>query len=67
MEKNINYKLKCGQCENDKHLIYQLPNKEILIECIKCGSVSELILLKPEIIIRNFEGLGTITNFDNNI
>jgi len=52
--------LKCGHCGNGKHLVYQGQNGEILLECIKCGSISEIKITTPKIVIRNVLGLGTI-------
>jgi hypothetical protein len=44
----------------DKHLAYQRPGGEVLLECVECGSVSEIKVTQPEIIISNVSGLGTI-------
>lgn len=62
METNIE-QLKCGQCDQEKHRIYQRQNKEIILECIQCESQSEIVLTNPEIKIRNNSGLGTICKF----
>jgi len=59
MEEKIE-QLKCGQCGNEKHKLYIRPNGEIIVECIECESQSQIIMKKPEIIIRNNSGLGTI-------
>ncbi len=59
MEANLE-QLKCGQCGTEKHLVYQRPNGEMLLECIMCGSTSEIKLTQPKIVIRNVSGLGTI-------
>ncbi len=64
METNIE-QLKCGQCGNEKHLIYQRENGEILIECIECESTSQIIITKPKIKISNNSGLGTICKFSS--
>ena len=64
METNIE-QLKCGQCRNDKHLIYQRENGEILIECIECESTSQITITKPIIQISNNSGLGTICKFSS--
>lgn len=59
METNLE-QLKCGQCGTEKHLVYQRQNGEILLECIECGSTSEITITQPKIVIRNISGLGTI-------
>jgi uncharacterized Zn finger protein len=58
--------LKCGQCGNDRHRLYQRPNGEIISECIKCGSTTEIVISEPEIKLNNLSGLGTLCIFDNN-
>ena len=63
MENNLK-QLKCGQCGTEKHLVYQRSNGEILLECIECGSISEIIITQPKIIIKNVAGFGTICNMD---
>lgn len=55
-------KMYCGQCGNTKHEIYKRKNGEIITECLKCGSQSEIIITQPQIIIRNNKGLGTLTD-----
>lgn len=55
--------LKCGQCGNEKHLVYQRQNGEFLVECIECGSTSEIKITQPKIVISNVSGLGTICSF----
>lgn len=59
METNLE-QLKCGQCGTGKHLVYLRSNGEILLECIECGSTSEIKITQPKIIIRNASGPGTI-------
>ena len=59
METNLE-QLECGQCGTKKHLVYQRENGEILLECIECGSTSEIKITQPKIVIRNVSGLGTI-------
>jgi uncharacterized Zn finger protein len=55
--------LKCGQCSEEKHLLYVRQNGEILAECIKCGSTSEITITKPKIVIGNVSGDGTLCVF----
>ena len=62
MEINLE-QLKCSCCCNEQHLVYQRKNGEILFECIKCKSVSEIRINKPKIVIRNVSGMGTICSF----
>ena len=63
METNIN-QLKCGHCGTEHHVAYVRQNGEILLECTKCGSTSEVVITSPEIVIHNVSGLGTICSFD---
>jgi len=64
METNIN-KLVCGHCGTENHLAYIRQNGEILLECTKCGSTSEVVITSPIIVIRNLIGLGTICELNN--
>jgi uncharacterized Zn finger protein len=59
METNVE-QLKCGGCGTEKHLVYQRKNGEIILECVKCGSTSEIKFTQPKIVIRNVSGYGTI-------
>lgn len=59
METNLE-QLECGQCGTKKHFVYQRENGEIILECIKCRSTSEIKITQPKIVIRNVSGLGTI-------
>ena len=58
--KTKEYKLTCGQCGNEKHLVYKRENGEILLECVMCNSVSLITIINPIIVIKNESGLGTI-------
>ena len=59
METNIK-QLRCGECGEKKHLLYLRENGEVLSECIKCKSVSEIICPKPKMEIYNVTGNGTL-------
>jgi len=56
--------LKCGGCGEEKHLLYQRENGEIIAECIKCQSTSQIIVTQPEIKIYNNSGQGTLCIFE---
>lgn len=62
METNVK-RLRCGECDEEKHLLYVRQNGEILTECTKCGSISEIVVTNPEIIINNISGSGTLCVF----
>jgi uncharacterized Zn finger protein len=62
METNLE-QLKCGNCGEKKHLLFIRPNGEILAECTKCGNVSEIVVTKPKIEIRNVKGDGTLAKY----
>jgi len=55
--------LRCGECGESKHELFQRPNGEIVAECIKCKSQSEIVISKPKIQINNNEGMGTLCVF----
>lgn len=55
--------LKCGQCAETKHELYLRQNGEIIVECIKCKSRSEIKVTKPKVVIGHVEGDGTICVF----
>ena len=59
METNIQ-QLKCGECGEEKHKIYQRENGEIITECIKCKSQTEIVITEPKIITRNNFGSGSL-------
>lgn len=63
METNIS-QLKCGECSEETHLIYIRENGEIITECIKCKSMSEITCTEPKITINNLNGNGTLCIFD---
>jgi hypothetical protein len=43
METNIK-QLRCGECGESRHEIYQRESGEIITECIKCKSQSEIYI-----------------------
>ena len=53
-------KLICGECGEEKHLLFQRSNGEILVKCIKCKNVSDIKITKPKIVIGNVLGLGIL-------
>ena len=55
--------LRCGECGEVKHNLFIRPNGEIIAECTKCKSQSEIIFTKPKIEIRNYAGGGTLCIF----
>ena len=55
--------LRCGGCGHTCHKLYIRLNGEIIVECIQCGSQSEITTNKPEIKIRNLKGGGTLCVF----
>jgi len=55
--------LKCGECGEAKHCLYLRLNGEIIAECVKCKSQSEIVIIQPEIKIRNNSGMGTLCVF----
>lgn len=55
--------LYCGECGEIRHNLYLRPNSEVVVECTKCKSQSELIIPTPKIEIRNNAGYGTLTVF----
>jgi uncharacterized Zn finger protein len=59
METNIQ-QLKCGECGEEKHKIYRRENGEIITECIKCKSQTEIVITEPKIITRNNFGSGSL-------
>jgi uncharacterized Zn finger protein len=59
METNLE-QLQCGHCGTKKHLVYQRPNGEILLECFECESTSEIKITTPKIVIHNVSGFGAI-------
>jgi len=63
METNIQ-QLKCGSCGQENHRIYQRQNGEIITECIRCKSQTEIIITIPKIILRNNDGDGTLCVFE---
>ena len=63
METNLK-QLKCGECSNDKHLLYQRKNGEMIAECSKCKSQTEIITTKPKIILNNIFGDGSLCIFE---
>jgi acyl carrier protein len=62
METNLK-QLRCGECGETKHNLYQRPNGEVIAECIKCGSQSEIVITEPKIAINNLAGFGTLCSF----
>jgi NAD-dependent SIR2 family protein deacetylase len=62
METDIK-QLRCGECGETKHELYIRANGEIIAECCKCKSQSEIIINKPEIIIHHNAGNGTLCVF----
>ena len=52
--------LRCGECGNKDHELYIRPNGEIIAQCIKCLSQSEIKVTEPKIIISNVSGNGTL-------
>lgn len=62
METNLQ-QLKCGQCSEEKHLLYLRQNGEIIAECIKCKSTSEIVVTKPKIVIGHVDGDGGLCVF----
>jgi len=55
--------LRCGGCGETKHELYIRPNGEVIAECLKCKSQSEIVIRKPEIIIQHNAGDGTLCVF----
>lgn len=55
--------LRCGECGETKHNLFVRPNGEIITECTKCNSQSEIVITKPEIQIKNNAGNGTLCQF----
>jgi hypothetical protein len=55
--------LRCGECGETKHNLFIRRNGEIIAECIKCKSQSEIVITEPKIIIRNNSGNGTLCQF----
>lgn len=55
--------LKCGECGEDKHKLYLRKNGEVIAECTKCFSQSEIVITEPKIRIRNNYGSGTLCVF----
>ncbi len=55
--------LVCGECGESKHLLYIRSTGEIITECISCRSQSEITVTKPEILIDNLSGSGTLCVF----
>ena len=62
METNIQ-QLGCGQCGEKKHELYLRPNGEIIVECIKCKSTSDITVTNPKIVIGHVNGDGTLCVF----
>lgn len=62
METNIE-QLKCGECGEENHKIYTRPNGELITECVKCKSQTEIVVTAPKIMLRNNSGSGTLCNF----
>jgi hypothetical protein len=62
METNVK-QLLCGECGERKHELYVRPNGEIIAECCKCKSTSEIKVTKPKITIGNNSGKGTLCVF----
>ena len=55
--------LSCGECGEIRHNLYLRPNGEVVVECTKCKSQSEIIIPPTKIEIRNNAGYGTLTVF----
>jgi Zn ribbon nucleic-acid-binding protein len=55
--------LKCGQCANANHIVYQRRNGEVIIECVKCKSSTEIVL-SAKLELRNNNGPGTLCFLD---
>lgn len=62
METNLE-QLKCGQCSETKHELYLRQNGEIIVECTKCKSRSDITVRQPKLDIGHVEGDGTICVF----
>ena len=62
METNLK-QLRCGECGQYLHKIFQRENGELVIQCIQCKSSTEVIITEPKIILRNNSGSGTLCNF----
>ncbi len=63
METNIQ-QLKCGGCGEEKHKIYRRQNGEIIAECIKCKSQTEIVITVPNIVTKNVSGGGSLCVLD---
>jgi len=61
METNLE-QLRCGECGESQHKLYVRRNGEIIAECIKCGSQSEIVVCS-KIIIKHNSGGGTLCVF----
>lgn len=59
METNLD-RMACGQCGELKHILYIDQDKNLHIECSRCGNVSKVTVTTPEIKIRNEVGIGVI-------
>jgi len=58
--------LRCGECGETKHNLFIRLNGEIIAECIKCKSQSEIVITEPKIVIKNNAGSGTLYPFTPN-
>lgn len=62
METNLK-QLQCGECGEAKHNVYQRPNGELITECTKCKSQTEIVVTEPKIKLQNLNGSGTLCAF----
>ena len=52
--------LRCGECGESKHYLFIRPNGEVIAECPKCKSQTEIVMSEPKIVLRNNSGMGTL-------
>jgi uncharacterized Zn finger protein len=56
-------KLRCGECGETPHELFQRETGEIIVKCIKCKSESIIYTSQPRLIVDNYGGSGTICHF----
>lgn len=55
--------LKCGECGGKEHKLSLKGDGNVLVECIRCNSMSIIMPDRPTLIIENYSGLGTLCVF----